>query len=179
MPPATQAATQGTAVAPSGKSPRPEDNRKISIKNLIAGTRPAESIVSEPAPDAPGVIAASEFTSEELNEVWNAFAREIKEESPRISITLSAVSPERLPDNSIILKLDNMTLKEAFDHNFRARLENHLRTSLNNGTVKLQTTVETTERGEILYSPEQKFNHLASKNPSLRDLKKTFNLDFE
>jgi len=39
--------------------------------------------------------------------------------------------------------------------------------------------VETTERGEILYSPEQKFNHLVSKNPSLKDLKKTFNLDFE
>ena len=179
VPPAAPAATQGTAVAPSGKTPQPEDNRKISIKNLIAGTRPAESIVSEPAPDAFGVTEASEFTSDELNEAWHAFAREIKEESPRISITLSAVTPERLPDNSIILKLDNMTLKEAFDHNFRARLENHLRTSLNNGTVKLQTTVEATERGEILYSPEQKFNHLASKNPSLRDLKKTFNLDFE
>jgi hypothetical protein len=39
--------------------------------------------------------------------------------------------------------------------------------------------VEATERGEILYSDEQKFNHLASKNPALKDLKKTFNLDFE
>ena len=107
------------------------------------------------------------------------FAKQVREESPRISITLSALSPELLPDKTIILKLDNSILKETFDHNFRTRLENHLRTSLHNGSVRLQTSVDATERGEILYSPEQKFNHLASKNPSLKDLKKTFNLDFE
>ena len=84
-----------------------------------------------------------------------------------------------LPDKTIILKLDNSTLKETFDHNFRARLENHLRISLHNSSVRLQTTVEATERGEILYSSEQKFNHLATKNPSLKELKKTFNLDFD
>jgi hypothetical protein len=39
--------------------------------------------------------------------------------------------------------------------------------------------VEATERGEILYSSEQKFNHLAARNPALKELKKTFNLDFE
>jgi DNA polymerase-3 subunit gamma/tau len=103
----------------------------------------------------------------------------VKEESPRISVTLSSVSPELLPDLTVILKLDNSALREAFDHNFKSRLEGHLRRSLKNSQLKLVTTVESTERGEILYSPEQKFNHLAAKNPALKDLKKTFNLDFE
>lgn len=120
-----------------------------------------------------------EFSPEELKDAWNSFASEIKEESPRISVTLSSVSPELLPDCTILLKLDNLTLREAFDHNFKPRLEGHLRRTLNNGSIKLQTMVETTERGEILYSPEQKFNHLAARNPALKDLKKTFNLDFE
>jgi DNA polymerase-3 subunit gamma/tau len=89
------------------------------------------------------------------------------------------VTPELLPDNTLILKLDNSALRESFDHNYRAKLEHYLRETLGNNSLNLKTTVEATERGEILYSNEQKFNHLASKNPSLKDLKKTFNLDFE
>ena len=161
-----------------GRSAPPAADGKISIKNLLAGNRQPENAVSEPPPDLT-VKDSNDFTTEELKQAWMEFAKQVREESPRISITLSALSPELLPDKTIILKLDNSILKETFDHNFRTRLENHLRTSLHNGSVRLQTSVDATERGEILYSPEQKFNHLASKNPSLKDLKKTFNLDFE
>jgi DNA polymerase-3 subunit gamma/tau len=145
----------------------------------MAGSNPVENIVNEP--DVQEVVAAADrdFTTEELAGAWNNFAAEVKEESPRISVTLSSVSPELLPDRTIILKLDNSTLREAFDSHFKSRLEGHLRRSLGNSQLKLLTTVESTERGEILYSPEQKFNHLAAKNPALKDLKKTFNLDFE
>ena len=103
----------------------------------------------------------------------------MKEESPRISVTLSSVTPDLLADNIVELKLDNTALKELFDHNFRARLEHYLRETLQNSSLSLRTAVGATERGEILYSDEQKFNHLAAKNPALKDLKKTFNLDFE
>jgi DNA polymerase-3 subunit gamma/tau len=89
------------------------------------------------------------------------------------------VTPDLLADNTVELKLDNTALRELFDHNFRARLEHYLRETLQNSSLSLRTTVGATERGEILYSDEQKFNHLASKNPALKDLKKTFNLDFE
>jgi DNA polymerase-3 subunit gamma/tau len=156
----------------------PEDDKKISIKNLISASGKSDT-VNEPPPVRAGTPPEREFTAAELNETWNSFANEIKEESPRISVTLSSVPPVLQEDKTIVLKLDNTALKEAFDHNFKARLENHLRTVLQNSLLKLETTVEATERGEILYSNEQKFNHLASKNPALRDLKKTFNLDFE
>ncbi|MCU0458653.1 MAG: DNA polymerase III subunit gamma/tau [Bacteroidales bacterium] len=156
-----------------------DEPKKVSIRDVIAGTKQSENIVSEPSPEAMPAARDHDFSPEELKDAWNSFASEIKDESPRISVTLSSVSPELLPDNTILLKLDNLTLREAFDHNFKPRLEGHLRRTLNNGSIKLQTMVETTERGEILYSPEQKFNHLAARNPALKDLKKTFNLDFE
>ena len=178
--PSAAAPTQTGPAAGSAKSTPPaEDGKKVSIKNLISGARQPENIVSEPVPDTAVTAETRQFTPEELKEAWNLFAAEVKEASPRIAVTLSAVSPLLLPDWTIVLKLDNSTLKETFDQNFRARLENHLRISLHNSSVKLQTTVEATERGEILYSSEQKFNHLASKNPALKDLKKTFNLDFD
>ncbi len=167
------------AVTPRKVEPQSSDDKKISIKNLITAPLSGEG-VSEPLPETvSSPAAAREFTPDELKEAWNTFAADINDESPRVSVTLAAVTPELHEDKSVVLKLDNSALKETFDHNFRARLENHLHISLQNSTVKLITTVEATERGEILYSPDQKFNHLASKNPALKELKKTFNLDYE
>jgi DNA polymerase-3 subunit gamma/tau len=192
-PPRSVDSTKTTPVQPSpAASPVPgpaarqqkpsvsdDDPKKVSIKNILGGAKSPETIVSEPEPDSTMPPPDHEFTPEELLEAWNNFAEEIREESPRIAVTLSSVTPELLADKTILLKLDNLTLKETFDHNFRSRLEGHLRRILRNGALRLQTNVESTERGEILYSPEQKFNHLAERNPALRDLKKTFNLDFE
>ncbi|HCM60461.1 MAG TPA: DNA polymerase III subunit gamma/tau [Bacteroidales bacterium] len=180
----SSAAEPGTASSRPASSPRkstsaPDEFKKVSIKDIMAGSKPIEDIVNEPDVRESDADSDLEFTSAGLTEAWNAFAAEVKEESPRISVTLSSVSPELLPDLTVILKLDNSALREAFDHNFKSRLEGHLRRSLKNSQLKLMTTVESTERGEILYSPEQKFNHLAAKNPALKDLKKTFNLDFE
>ncbi len=178
-PAAAYAATQ-TKIAGQQRKGQPdtETGKSVSIKNLISETKTKENIVSEPEPEPAG-NQLHEFSTVELAEAWSAFALQVKEESPRISVTLSSVTPALLPDNTVILKLDNSALKESFDHNFRARLEHFLRETLKNSSVNLKTTVEATERGEILYSDEQKFNHLASKNPALKDLKKTFNLDFE
>jgi len=159
--------------------PTSEDGKKISIKNLMAEARPSAGTVNEPSVTVVKPVPDSEFTPEELLESWNSFANTVKEESPRISITLLSVTPGILPDKSIELKLDNSALKETFDHNYKSKLENHLRESLRNAGIKITTIVESTERGDILYSVDQKFNHLASKNPALKDLKKTFNLDFE
>lgn len=173
------APSAGTAAQRQKSAATGDEPRKVSIKNIITGAKTPETIVSEPQPDSIPNSSDHEFSSEELRNAWNSFAEEIREESPRISVTLSSVTPELLDDKTVLLKLDNLILKETFDNNFKPRLEGHLRRTLRNGSLRLQTNVEATERGEILYSPEQKFNHLAARNPALRELKKTFNLDFE
>ncbi len=172
-----------TQTRPSAQPPRAtpasDTGKKVSIKNLLSETKIKENIVNEPSPETTETKPHREFSADDLSEAWRAFALQVKEESPRISVTLSSATPDLLPDNIVILRLDNTALKELFDHSFRARLEHHLRETLQNSSLSLQTTVGATERGEILYSDEQKFNHLAAKNPALKDLKKTFNLDFE
>ena len=164
---------------PPRGTPATETGKKVSIKGLLSETKTKENFVNEPAPAAAGTQPHREFTADDLADAFRDFAIQVKEESPRISVTLSSVTPDLLPDKIVELKLDNTALKELFDHNFRARLEHYLRETLQNNSLSLRTTVGATERGEILYSDEQKFNHLASKNPALKDLKKTFNLDFE
>ncbi len=185
---ATTTTTATNVTAPPLRTPAPPvtgtmhaqgEPAKISIRDVMAGRVKGDEGVGEPEQEAITAMGNSEFTQEQLSEVWSSFAEEIKEESPRISVTLLSLKPGAEADGTIILRLDNLALKETFDHNFRQRLEEHLRKRLNNGSVRLQTVVESTDRGEVLYSDEQKFNHLAAQNPSLRDLKKRFNLDFE
>ena len=143
--------TTKKAAAPQPKASPPDDTgKKISIKNLISESKSAAQGVNEPQPAIIRETISRDFSAEELLEVWIEFAAEVKEESPRISVTLTAVTPELLPDKTVILRLDNSALKEAFDHNFRARMEHYLRDRLQNNTLTLKTSVETTERGEIL-----------------------------
>lgn len=176
---------QGASPSPATATQRPKPPvtgngpKKVSIKSIIEGAKSQETSVNEPQPDITLNSPDLEFTMEEFREVWSSFAEDIREESPRISVTLSSVTPELLADRRVLLKLDNLTLKESFDDNFKPRLEGYLRQTLRNSSIRLHTVVEATDRGEILYSPEQKFNHLAAKNPALRELKRTFNLDFE
>ena len=180
--PERQTATQhSTAGTPSHQGPAhaPGDEKKISIKNITAAAAPPENRVNEPLTAAMESSADHDFPESELFEAWNGFAEEIKSESPRVAVTLTSVPPQLQDDRSIILKLDNSALKETFDHKYKPRLEEYLRRSLRNNSIKITTTVEATERGEILYSAQQKFNHLAEKNPALKELKKSFNLDFE
>jgi hypothetical protein len=43
--------------------------------------------------------------------------------------------------------------------------------------IDIETTVDLSESTDILYSDEQKLNHLVNKYPILKEMKKTFNLD--
>ena len=43
--------------------------------------------------------------------------------------------------------------------------------------LEIETNIDVSETNELLYSDEQKLNHLQNKYPVLKDFKKTFNLD--
>jgi DNA polymerase III subunit gamma/tau len=167
-----------TDVRPQQEKPQ-KDEKKISIKNIMSGTHTGSMQVEEPSAVMNKPLHEEEFTNEELLKAWSLFAEKINEESPRISNSLSASTPEIAADKSINLKLDNSALKETFDHNFKNKLEHYLRQTLKNSTISINTIVEITERNDILYTDEQKLNYIASKNPAIRELKKTLNLDFE
>jgi DNA polymerase III subunit gamma/tau len=160
-------------------SPEPKDQKKISIKNLMGDNahKPTATEEAQVSYSAPKI--EKEFTHEDLLKAWKIFAEKINDESPRISITLLSANPEVAEDKSILLRLDNSALKETFDHNFKNKLEHHLRESLQNSGININTMVETTERGDILYTDSQKFNHISSKNPALNELKKSLGLEIE
>jgi len=158
--------------------PQQKDDKAVSIKSLLSlkNTKPAADnsagSVAEPSPER-------EFTPEELKKALIDFADKISEESPRMSNTLYASNPELSDDKLVTLRLENSSLREIFDDDFKIRLEHYLRDTLKNANITINAIVEASEKVDILYTDEQKLNHLISKNPALKDLKRTLNLDFE
>jgi DNA polymerase III subunit gamma/tau len=157
----------------------PKVGGKISIKNILSGNNDEPGSTSAASRPSNEPVSDNDFSKEELVKAWTEFAGKISQESPRIYNSLLTITPEADADRSIKLRLDNLSLKETFDHNFKARLEHHLKVVLSNTSVSIDTVVEATERSDILYTDEQKLNFITSKSPAVKELRKTFNLDFE
>ena len=58
-------------------------------------------------------------------------------------------------------------------------LLNYLRSTLKNFDIDVVTRIEESKVVKRPYTSQEKFNHMAAKNPQLLELKKRFNLDFD
>jgi DNA polymerase III subunit gamma/tau len=160
--------------------------RTVSLKSMIgqdSGQQvppavPDAKSSSDETHKAPEEI--KKFSESTLNEAWAKFAATLKNESPRISTQLSAVSPQIGENNLILVRLSNSALREEFDRKFKTSLTLYLSKLFGLNSIEIQSTVEeATHEDPVYYTDEQKYAHLAAKNPALKDLRRTFNLDFE
>ena len=90
---------------------------------------------------------------------------------------LKSVKTEINDDAGISIHLSNAALKDLFVLNYKPRLSAFLQRKFKQGDIEIITMVDLSESSDIIYSDEQKFNHLVSKYPGLKDFKKAFNLD--
>ena len=61
----------------------------------------------------------------------------------------------------------------------KPELMEFLRTRLNNFQFQLETLVLEMEEVKQLYTPQEKFKHMAEKNPALLDLRQRLDLDID
>lgn len=82
---------------------------------------------------------------------------------------------------AIELPLDNSTQVEDFNQGVRNELTQYLRKTLRNNSITVNvflSEAEPEQQGK-LYTPQDKFNHLATKFPALVQMKQELGLDFE
>lgn len=169
-----------------------EDNRTsytlstTSIKAALNGGATKGEKLKEEKPGVsdiePGyeLSESSDFDPELLITKWKEFAESIKREKPRLAITLKTRLPVKGEDYRIQVVMNNGVQKEDFDRLVKADLLEYLKRELNNDSIQLTAVVEEKEdNGNSLYTDEEKFKHLAQKNPNLTKFKQQFNLDFE
>ncbi len=122
--------------------------------------------------------ASNDFSHEELVSAWKKFASGIKEEYPRLYNTLNANNPFLKKTGYIEFEISNPLQAEILN-NIKGRLLDFLKKELGNYQINLTYSISESEEENKLYLPEDKYKHMAGKNPNLEKLKQQLNLDFE
>src|SRR6056297_980971 len=129
-------------------------------------------VVEEPFTDN------NNFTEQELVEKWHIFSDTLGNR-PRIFNTLTSKDP-KLEDNYTISFVIDNNLQEEKINEIRNELLSFLKKELKNSAIDLRIIVtEIEEDTSKLYTSEDKFKHMLSKNENLAKLKQEFNLDIE
>jgi len=136
--------------------------------------------VSEKVEDVlDGKNRKTDFNKDEFRKVWFDFIESLKDESPRLYNTMYSLKYSINEGFIIEFEVSNMLLEKAVldkTNEIHAFLRNHLENDLI--TIKTKLT-EKTDESKIIYTSEDKFKHMAKKNPKLLDFKKDLNLDFD
>jgi len=117
------------------------------------------------------------FTPTLLINQYNSFIESIRNEMPRMYSNLHQIPTVK--DNIIEIVLPNQNAIEDFVHKLKAKLTNFLRDKVENDYIEISIELEKTEDKKLLYTSEEKFQYMVSKNPNLLVFKQKFDLDFE
>jgi len=173
------------------KEPDPSYNTvpKISIKEALKASeiksdtgegQPIEnSYESKPVPEGNEILKP--ISEEFLIMCLNSFAGQIREDKPRMAVTLKTIQP-RITDNyTITIELNNRSQLEDFNNNTRFELEKFLRREMQNNRINIEAIlIESSEEPQNkLYTNEEKFRYLSQKNPVLVAFRQKLNLELE
>lgn len=159
----------------------------ISIRDAL------QSAKEEPAPETesgsrPAVPSASTeheehnpLSGEFLEKCWNAYAAQIREDKPRMAVTLKNVQPCITDSNTIGITLSNRSQLDDFNNTVKADLESFLRREMKNAGILIAADlIESTDPEQPrLYTNEEKFRYLSQKNPLLLSFRQKLNLELE
>jgi len=147
----------------------------LSISSLKAKKKHAEERKEEIID--PNSLPKDSFTDEELLLHWNEFVHAIDTKGQKIlASSLATDIPKRKADNVIWIELPNSTMKKEVEREQFGLME-HLRTKLNNHFIRLKITVNEESAKKYAFTPEEKYEKLKEKNPTIELLRKEFDLN--
>ncbi|MCX6275230.1 MAG: DNA polymerase III subunit gamma/tau [Bacteroidetes bacterium] len=158
-------------VAPkTGSSSR----RTISITDGLK----QKSAVADPAGAPESTMGEREFSAGELHLAWNDFAGTLQADGRfTLHTALTKRKPELNDNYNVHFSLDNGAVEKDVNE-IKQELLTYIRKRLNNGKIALTTTIDRDlSKGKTPYTPKEKFEHMAVKNPALLHLKKQMDLE--
>jgi DNA polymerase-3 subunit gamma/tau len=145
----------------------------ISIK----GHQTAEKNAEEPDLDDTAGKPSDPFDQPELNQAWKILSESYRSDK-NFHTTLIKHKPVLKKDFKVEFMVDNKIQKSEIEDR-KLEILPALRERLNNYQVQLDVVV--TEHAEIKkpYTPQEKFNKMAAKNPALKTLKDQLDLEID
>jgi DNA polymerase-3 subunit gamma/tau len=118
-----------------------------------------------------------DFTADSFLKSWHEYAAKLKAEGKQNVLSVfNGSAPVMLRPYEYEVVVGNKVQENLFK-NERPNLMNHLRSSLKNFGIEVNVRVDEQAVVKRPYTNQEKFQHMAAKNPQLAELKKRFNLD--
>lgn len=118
------------------------------------------------------------FTFEQLKETWEAFARLRETKGGGVSEQIMLNREIKFENMTIELILDNLH-QETLLNDLKPELLSYLRHTLKNRQIQIAHRIAPNEVKRNPYTPLEKFNALAERNPALLDLQRLLGLDVD
>jgi DNA polymerase-3 subunit gamma/tau len=120
-----------------------------------------------------------EFTQDDFLKYWSEYAAKMKADGKKNVLSIfNGSAPVLLRPYVYEVLVGSKVLENEFKAE-RAYLLNFLRTSLRNFSIEVNPRIDEQAVVKRPYTNQEKFQHMAAKNPQLAELKKRFNLDFD
>ena len=123
-------------------------------------------IIASSAPDRP-------LVAEELKLALEEFAESRKNQAAEYQLLKRDFTVQ---GNLVTIPLTN-SIEEPLLQNIRAQLNSYLREKLDNHSISVVGVLLEAGSKKMAYTNKEKFDHLAEKNPALRELKERLGLD--
>lgn len=158
--------------------PNASASASVKIPSLKDVGKTPEEVLEEEDPYLKG-DAKEDFTFDDFLKLWNTHAANVKAQGKMslFTIFISEV-PKMVGPNLFEIVVENKVQENDFK-NEKPVLLNYLRSTLKNFDIDVITRIEESKVVKRPYTSQEKFNHMAAKNPQLLELKKRFNLDFD
>jgi DNA polymerase-3 subunit gamma/tau len=147
-----------------------------SLKNL--GNATAAEIAEEEDPYMKG-DAKEDFTMDSFLKFWSDYAAKLKADRNMSLFTIfTSDAPVMLKPYQFEVVVANKVQENLF-RDEKPSLMNYLRVGLKNFDIEVNTRVDEVKAAKRPYTNSEKYQHMASKNPQLAELRRRFNLDLD
>ncbi len=120
-----------------------------------------------------------DFTEKAFLDCWYAYADIIKKQGKMNLLSIYTASPPRTLGNFKYEIVVTTKTQELAFRDDKPNLMNHLRPTLKNFDIDVETKMEEQTGTRRPYTAVEKYQHMATKNPELAELRKRFNLELE
>lgn len=118
------------------------------------------------------------FHQKDLELFWKKYTREQKNKGKNNIASILSLNDVVLEKSDVISFLVANEMNKVELHSEMETLLPYLRKKLNNFSLKVEIKITETIKKEMVFSPQEKYQHLLKVNNVLEDLRKTFDLDF-
>lgn len=121
-------------------------------------------------------LPSEPFSDKDFFTAWHTFIEKIRKDGKHNLASILSIDTPKIKGNTIHLEFPNATNKVEVERQ-QYDLLAYIRKTLSNYDISLAITVNEVMEKKYAYTPQDKFNKLLDKNPSLDLLRKTFDLD--